>query len=130
MIPENFIEQWRSQVEWQTLPMVEQDLVISRALVDLYNEPKLQDNLIFRGGTALNKLYLKPSSRYSEDIDFVQLKTEPIGETIDTIRAVLKQWLDEPKRKATERSVKLLYQYCLLQRTGILKKPLSLCKLI
>ena len=36
MIPESFIENWRSNVGWQTLDMVEQDLVISRALICLY----------------------------------------------------------------------------------------------
>lgn len=33
MIPESFIEQWQRNVPWQTLPMVEQDLIISRALL-------------------------------------------------------------------------------------------------
>ena len=48
MIPENFIEQWHSFVKWRTLPQVEQDLVISRVLVDLYNEPYIKDALVFR----------------------------------------------------------------------------------
>src|SRR3990167_2604263 len=111
MIPENFIEQWHSSVKWRTLPQVEQDLVISRALVDLYNEPYLKDALVFRGGTALNKLFLKPPARYSEDIDFVQQRSEPIGKTIDTIRTLLKPWLGDPKWKITERSAKLIYKY-------------------
>ena len=49
---------------------IEQDLMISRALVDLY------DALVFRGGTVLNKLFVNPSAKYSEDIDFVQRKSE------------------------------------------------------
>ena len=104
MIPENFIEQWQSSVKWRTLPQIEQDLVISRALVDLYNEPYIKDALVFRGGTALNKLFLKPPARYSEDIDFVQKRPEPIGKTIDAIRVLLKPWLGDPKWKITERS--------------------------
>ena len=111
MIPESYIESWRTHVPWQTLAMVEQDMVISRALINLYNHPKIQDNLIFRGGTALNKLIIVPPSRYSEDIDFVQIRSEPIGETIDAIRSVLDPWLGDPKRKLTERSAKLVYQY-------------------
>ena len=111
MIPESFIEIWRPNANWKTLAMIEQDLVISRALICLYNHPKIKENLVFRGGTALNKLYLKPSMRYSEDIDFVQQKAEPIGDTIDAIREVLKEWLGEPKRKLTERSAKLVYTY-------------------
>lgn len=111
MIPESFIESWRPNANWQTLAMIEQDLVISRALICLYNDAKIRETLVFRGGTALNKIYLKPPMRYSEDIDFVQQKAGPIGETIDAIRDVLKDWLGEPKRKLTERSAKLIYTY-------------------
>ena len=111
MIPQNFIASWRAHVKWQTLEMVEQDLVIRRALICLYNDPIIKKNLVFRGGTALNQLFIKPPARYSEDIDFVQRQSEPIGPTIDRIREVLKSWLGEPKRKLTERSAKLIYRY-------------------
>ncbi len=76
MIPENFIVAWRQHVKWQTLAQVEQDLIISRALIDLYNDAHIRDALVFRGGTALNKLFLTPGARYSEDIDFVQKREE------------------------------------------------------
>jgi len=111
MIPEIFVEQWRSHAKWQTPAQVEQDLVISKALVDLYNEPYIKDALIFRGGTALNKLFLRPPARYSEDIDFVQKRPEPIGKTIDAIRILLKPWLGDPQWKVTQRSTKLIYKY-------------------
>lgn len=111
MIPEIYIEQWRNSCEWQTLYQIEQDLIICRALVDLYNNDHIKNSLVFRGGTALNKLFLKPASRYSEDIDFVQKNTDPIGQTIDTIREVLNPWLGEPKWKITQRSAKIIYKY-------------------
>jgi predicted nucleotidyltransferase component of viral defense system len=39
--------------------------------------------LLFRGGTAApTKLFYQPQPRYSEDIDLVQIKAEPIKETI------------------------------------------------
>lgn len=117
MIPESYVEQWRSEAPWQTLDMVEQDLIISRALVDLYKQPHIMETLVFRGGTALNKLYIKPPSRYSEDIDFVQIKPSPIGVTITAIRNDLDHWLGEPKRKFTERSAKLIYRYQSLNNT-------------
>src|SRR3990167_90601 len=107
MIPEIFIEQWRSHAAWKTLAMIEQDLIISRALIDLYNNQKIQKSLVFRGGTALNKLYINPPARYSEDIDLVQIKAEPIGEALSAIRLAL-GWLGEPKCKLTERSAKLI----------------------
>src|SRR3990167_10993406 len=111
MIPEIFIEQWRSHAAWKTLAMIEQDLIISRALIDLYNNQKIQSSLVFRGGTALNKLFIQPPARYSEDIDLVQIKSEPIGEILNAIRKGLDEWLGEPKRKLTERSAKLIYRY-------------------
>ncbi|OGT05700.1 MAG: hypothetical protein A2103_02030 [Gammaproteobacteria bacterium GWF2_41_13] len=86
-------------------------MIISRALVALYSHPKIKNNLIFRGGTCLNKLILKKQARYSEDVDLVQKNSEPIGDTISAIRSVLDSWLGEPKRKLTERSVKLIYSY-------------------
>jgi len=54
MIPEVFIENWRKTVPWQMTEQIQQDLMISRALVDLYNDPHVKDALVFRGGTALN----------------------------------------------------------------------------
>ncbi len=35
MIPKEFIEQWSKKAPWQTLDMIEQDLIINRALVCL-----------------------------------------------------------------------------------------------
>jgi hypothetical protein len=52
----------------------------------------------------LGKLYLKPQPRYSEDIDLVQVKAEPIKETIDHLRAAL-AWLGEPVVKQKKLSV-------------------------
>ena len=89
MISDIFVENWRKHVSWQTAEQVEQDLIISRALVDLYRHPDIQKYLVFRGGTALNKLFIKPPSRYSEDIDFVQKNAEAIGPTLDSIRNAL-----------------------------------------
>jgi predicted nucleotidyltransferase component of viral defense system len=111
MIPNIFIENWSNHVKWQTPAQIEQDLIISRALVNLYKDPHIRDALVFRGGTALNKLFINPPSRYSEDLDFVQKNSDPIGQTINGIREVLKPWLGDPKWKITQRSAKLVYRY-------------------
>ncbi len=42
MIPEIFIEKWRKNAPWKTLDMIEQDLIINRALVSLYVIQKLE----------------------------------------------------------------------------------------
>ena len=110
MIPDYALAQWRQQVPWVEEYQVEQDLLISRSLIDLYNNPKVKESMAFRGGTALQKLHLQPGSRYSEDIDLVQIRNEPIGIIINEIRSSLK-WLGEPARRITERSVKLTFRY-------------------
>ena len=69
MIPRDYITAWRAQAPWIPDFQVEQDLVISRALVLIFSHPLLRKSLAFRGGTALYKLYIKPPARYSEDID-------------------------------------------------------------
>jgi predicted nucleotidyltransferase component of viral defense system len=111
MIPNFYLAEWRQNVPWPLDSQVEQDLIISRALVNLYQQPKIQKSLLFRGGTALNKLFFDQSMRYSEDLDFVQISPEPIGEILNNVHHVLDTWLGQPKIKRTSRSVKLLYRY-------------------
>lgn len=72
MIPRDFITEWREHAPWVLDRQVEQDLVICRALVELFSRKTIADALAFRGGTALYKLHFRPAARYSEDIDLVQ----------------------------------------------------------
>jgi predicted nucleotidyltransferase component of viral defense system len=111
VIPADFITEWRSQAPWVERSQVEQDLVISRALVEIFEDDLLSEALAFRGGTALYKLHLTPGPRYSEDIDLVQKTAQPIGPTIDRLRARLDSWLGEPKRSFKEGRVTLLYRF-------------------
>jgi predicted nucleotidyltransferase component of viral defense system len=112
MIDRSILEGWRESVApWRSLAMVEHDLILSRILIEIYKYPKIAENLAFRGGTALNKLFINPPARFSEDIDLVQIKSEPIGDTLDQLRAAIDPWLGKPKWKITRRSVKMLYQY-------------------
>jgi predicted nucleotidyltransferase component of viral defense system len=78
LISQDFITEWREQTPWLQLYQVEQDLVICRALADIFNHPALRDNLAFRGGTALFKLHM-PAARFSEDIDLVQVQARLAG---------------------------------------------------
>lgn len=89
MIPEAYIREWANYVPWQTSEQVEQDLVICRALVTIFSDEWLTASLAFRGGTALHKLYLQPQPRYSEDIDLVQVRPEPIKETVQRLQKCL-----------------------------------------
>lgn len=96
MIPKRYIEEWKQTVPWIDNNQVEQDLIISRALVAIYSDSFLMENLAFRGGTALHKLYASPASRYSEDIDLVQIKPGPIGDVITQLRKAL-LFIEGPK---------------------------------
>lgn len=54
MIPITDIRAWGNVVPWKNDEQVEQDLVISRSLVEIYSDRYLSENLAFRGGTALH----------------------------------------------------------------------------
>ncbi|MBE0660225.1 MAG: nucleotidyl transferase AbiEii/AbiGii toxin family protein [Bryobacteraceae bacterium] len=111
MIPRAHITAWRRTAPWSSDAQVEQDLVISRALVEIYSDLTLSSSLAFRGGTALHKLYLSPASRYSEDIDLVQIEAGAIGSVISGLRSRLDPWLGEPRRKQSEGRMTLLYRF-------------------
>jgi predicted nucleotidyltransferase component of viral defense system len=103
MIPESAILEWSEIAPWAEDTQVEQDLIICRALVAIYQDEFLSKRLAFRGGTALHKLYLSPQPRYSEDIDLVQVTPEPIGPIIDRLREVL-SFLGEPHNRYRKKS--------------------------
>ena len=119
MMPMQYITEWRNEVLWQDDAMVEQDLIISRALIEIFGNDHLKHALAFRGGTALHKLYFNPAGRYSEDLDLVQVKPAPIGEIFDHIRSVLDPWLGKPQRKLKEGRANLYYRYPQEGKTAI-----------
>ena len=122
MIPYDYITDWREQAPWADDAQVEQDLVISRALVEIFSNEVLHNALAFRGGTALYKLHL-PQARYSEDIDLVQVKAEPAGPVMAALHEVLDSWLSEPKYKQTQSRIAFNYQFV---SEGSLQSPLRL----
>ncbi len=109
MIPLDYITAWRVNAPWPQLSQIEQDLIICRALVELYTHPVVAKNLAFRGGTALFKLHLLPA-RYSEDIDLVQMQAGPIGPIMDAVQEKINPWLGVPKRKQSEGRVTLIWR--------------------
>ena len=109
MISESAIIEWRESVPWAEDAQVEQDLIICRALTAIYQNEFLANRLAFRGGTALHKLYLTPQTRYSEDIDVVQVIAEPIKQTIGNLREVL-SFLGEPQIKQKRNNNTLIFK--------------------
>lgn len=110
MIPADYIAEWRVHTRWASDEQVEQDLVLSRGLVSIFEDPQLASELALRGGTALHKLHFAPPRRYSNDIDLVQLRPGPVGATIDRLRARLDGWLGEPRREQGQ-GVRLVYRF-------------------
>ncbi len=123
MIPSDFITEWRKYAPWVQDSQVEQDLIINRALVEMYSDSVIANALAFRGGTALYKLHVDSPARYSEDIDLVQIKAEPIGPILDALRAKLDPWLGVPRRTFKEGRVILNYQ---MQSEGHPSVPMRL----
>jgi predicted nucleotidyltransferase component of viral defense system len=111
VIPRANITAWRNRAPWPTNEQVEQDLVLSRALVAMFSHELVADQALFRGGTALHKLFFATARRYSEDIDLVQRDAGPIGDLVDAIRETLDHWLGEPTWKQGAGRFTLRYRF-------------------
>jgi predicted nucleotidyltransferase component of viral defense system len=111
MIPMAQIIQWRNQAPWPDDMQVEQDLILSRVLIDIFSDPFLNQELAFRGGTALHKLFFKPAARYSEDIDLVRTSTGAIKDIILRLQSRLDPWLGKPKTSYSKSNFKLCYYF-------------------
>lgn len=109
MIDRASIMQWNEHAPWAYPFMVEQDLIICRALVCIFSDEFLADNLAFRGGTALHKLYLSPQSRYSEDIDLVQIHPGPIKPIMYRLGEVL-SWMPDRVTKQKRYNNTMLFR--------------------
>jgi len=91
MIPYDNITAWGVTHPWPSRDQIEQDLLLSRAICDIYSNSFLSDELIFRGGTALHKLILNKPFRYSEDLDFVRTSSGGIGNIMKELTKLGKQ---------------------------------------
>ena len=111
MIPKRYIEEWKEFAPWHTDAQIEQDLIIERALIAIFSNKFLSDNLAFRGGTALHKIYLKPQARYSEDIDLVQIKEGSIGKILDKIKEVVDFFEIKPKVKIKANNNNVIFRF-------------------
>ncbi len=111
MIPIAQITHWRTIAPWADIMQVEQDLILSRIIIEIFSDPLLQKELVFRGGTALNKLFFSPAARYSEDIDLVRTNRGPISDIANALRKKLEPWLGKAKTEPTSRSFKMKFYF-------------------
>ncbi|MCU0771906.1 MAG: nucleotidyl transferase AbiEii/AbiGii toxin family protein [Verrucomicrobia bacterium] len=84
-------------VPWGAQYQVEQDLLLCRTMVALFDDKFLSSQIAMRGGTLLHKVHLAPPARYSEDIDLVVVGTRPPDHIRRAIRRVLTDVLGAPK---------------------------------
>lgn len=111
MIPRAHIVAWQEHTPWADDAQVEQDLVLSRAVVEIFNDPAARRLVAFRGGSALYKLFLDPAARYSEDIDLVQVEPGPVRPLFELLQKHLDPWLGEPRRRQKHNGVQLFYRF-------------------
>jgi Nucleotidyl transferase AbiEii toxin, Type IV TA system len=110
MIPQQSIIEWSAIAPWKANEQVEQDLIICRSLVEIFSDKYIADRLAFRAGTALHKLFIKLQSRYSEDIDLVQISEGSFGPAIDKIREIL-SFPGKPKISQKDRNNTMVFKF-------------------
>jgi hypothetical protein len=119
LIPSSHLQAWSAKAPWPDLRQVEQDLVNSRALCDLFGSSELQGRLAFRGGTAISRA--EAEQRMLENLgrslieDVVPLL--PVGvrfEEADALRGFERVWRELIKKvsgqpwKSTDRIIEQL----------------------
>ena len=52
------ITQWGGDHPWQNENQIEQDLLLSQAMIEIANDDLLGEELVLRGGTAFHTLFL------------------------------------------------------------------------
>ena len=102
MIARDHITQWSIRAPWPERQQIEQDLILSRLILEIAGDPLLGEELALRGGTCLHKLHLPAALRYSEDLDYVRGTRGSIGPYIDALREVTERvGLIEKSRELT-----------------------------
>jgi len=111
LISQAYIREWEQHAPWQFDDQIEQDLLLSRMLIEISNDPELKEQLLFRGGTALSKLYFTKPWRYSEDLDFVQLKAGSIKPIVKRIQALRDPWMGKSTTRPRANGFRIYYRF-------------------
>lgn len=110
MIPQAALDAWAQHAPWPDPVDVEQDLILSRLIVDIANHPLLGNQLAFRGGTSIHKLHLPQPWRYSNDLDYVRTTAGPAKSLMTAVRDVLDEvGLDEASYESKSDSITMRF---------------------
>jgi predicted nucleotidyltransferase component of viral defense system len=102
VIAQAYLTEWGTGAPWSTATQIEQDLILSRLIVEIAEHPLLARELAFRGGTCLHKLHLPTARRHSEDLDYVRTGSDPrLGQIFSALRdiAIERVGLRERRRR-------------------------------
>jgi hypothetical protein len=91
VIAQAYLNEWASKAPWSQQIQIEQDLILSRLIVEIAQHELLGPELAFRGGTCLHKLHLSAPLRYSEDLDYVRGAHSGIKPYLTALREVAPQ---------------------------------------
>jgi len=110
MIPQAALDAWAQHAPWPDPADIEQDLILSRLIVDIASHPMLGNQLAFRGGTSIHKLHLPQPWRYSNDLDYVRTTTGPAKPLMTAVRDVLTEvGLDEANYESKSDSITMRF---------------------
>jgi predicted nucleotidyltransferase component of viral defense system len=119
VIPEPTITAWGTQRPWPNRAAIEQDLLLARLIVAIYEHPFLSQDLVFRGGTCLHQVHLPQPLRYREDLDFVRRTHDGIGPLFDALREVAEAVGLEVKGTDVSQHPKMLLRAFVEQAPGV-----------
>jgi predicted nucleotidyltransferase component of viral defense system len=88
VIAQAYLNEWAARAPWPQQAQIEQDLVLSRLIVEIAHHELLGEELAFRGGTCLHKLHLPKQLRYSEDLDYVRRTHSGIKPYLSALRDI------------------------------------------
>lgn len=110
MIPAAYITDWANGAPWPSRQQIEQDLVLSRLIVEIARDTTLGPELALRGGTCLHKLHLNNALRYSEDLDYVRTTKSGIKPYLSALRVLTERV--GLREKSTTRSGQMVHFVC------------------
>jgi predicted nucleotidyltransferase component of viral defense system len=110
LIPPAYINAWAARAPWATDADIEQDLILSRLMIEIAKHELLGPELAMRGGTCLHKLHLPEPLRYSEDLDYVRSTDGGIGQYLDALREIVTAvGLEEHSREFSDQMVHMAF---------------------
>ena len=127
LIKKEQIIEWGEKEKFQQDEHAEKDLYIEFFLKVITENKLLLKHLIFKGGTALQKIHLEKSLRFSEDIDFEHRINKEIEHTLNEIKLIFeKANLNiKIKRKKNNYEISFLYQSKAIKKPNKLKIEIS-----